>query len=593
MLTFDIILVFIAILFILYSLYTDLFGPAFTFVLAILFLGVFNILSASEILAGLGNVQVAIILLLLVWGDMVRKTAVIERVFDRLFRTARSYNGFLTRMMIIVAIFSSFLNNTPLVAIMMPYVHNWCRRKNFAPSRFLIPLSYAAILGGSTTLIGTSTNLIVASMVQDQKIIPNLRQLEMFDFIYVGIPMVFIGFLYVLLIGKKFLPDRKSPADEEGFLNTRKYFIEARVRSGSYLIGKKLGETNLQDLKGMMLVEIIRDSVSIQVFMKDTRLMEDDVLVFAGETQKIADLVDRESGLVVSEIGMLARAKKAEVIEIVISQNSTLIGKEVQEVNFRAKYDAAVLAVHRNGEQITNKMSNVELRAGDVLLVYAGTAFNSRTQSSQDFYFISRVKDFVKIENYKVYILLGGLIAAVALSAMHLMSLFIGLLILIVVGMIMGLTTPKELPKSLDYNLALIIVLSLALGTAMIKTGAADLIANSFITLFMPFGRVGVLFGIYLITTILAAYITNKASVGIIFPIALTIASNLNLSPTPFILTVAYASAANFMTPHGYQTNLMVYGPGNYLFKDFFKIGAPLTLLYMITTITILSLLYL
>ena len=592
MLTFDIILVFIAILFILYSLYTNLFGTAFTFVLAVLFLGVFNVLSPGEILAGLGNVQVAVILLLLVWGDMVRKTAVIERVFDRLFRSARSYNGFLTRMMIIVASFSSFLNNTPLVAIMMPYVHNWCKRKNYPPSKFLIPLSYAAILGGSTTLIGTSTNLIVASMVQDQKIIPNLKQLEMFDFIYVGIPMVIIGFLYVLLIGKKFLPDRKSPADEEGIINARTYFIETRVRSGSYLIGKKLGETNLYDLKGLTLVEIIRESVSIQAFIKDTLLMEDDILVFAGETQKIADLVDRESGLVVSEIGMLARAKKAEVIEIVISQNSTLIGKEVQEVNFRAKYDAAVLAVHRNGEQITNKMYNVELMAGDVLLVYAGAAFNSRTQSSQDFYFISRVKDFVKIENYKIYILLGGLIAAVALSALHILSLFIGLLILIVLGMIMGLTTPKELPKSLDYNLALIIVLSLALGTAMIKTRAAELIANTFITLFMPLGRVGILFGIYLITTILAAYITNKASVGIIFPIALTIASNLGLSPTPFILTVAYASAANFMTPHGYQTNLMVYGPGNYLFKDFFKIGAPLTVLYMMTTVIILSLLY-
>ena len=593
MLTFDIILVFIAIIFILYSLYTNLFGPAFTFVLAILFLGIFNVLSPSEILYGLGNVQVAVILLLLVWGDMVRKTAVIEKIFDRLFRSARSYNGFLTRMMIIVAAFSSFLNNTPLVAIMMPYVHNWCKRSGFSPSRFLIPLSYAAILGGSTTLIGTSTNLIVASMVQDQKIIPNLRQLEMFDFIYVGIPMVLIGFLYVLLIGKKFLPDRKSPSEEEGIASTRTYFIEARVRSGSYLAGKKLGNTNLQNIKGLTLAEILRESESIQTVMKDTVLLEDDILVFAGETQKIADLVDREPGLVVSEIGMLARAKKAEVVEIVISQNSTLIGKEVQEVNFRAKYDAAVLAVHRNGEQITNKMVDVELRAGDVLLVYAGSAFNSRTQASQDFYFISRVKDFVKIENYKAYILIFGLIAAIALSAMHVVNLFIGLLVLIVVGMILGLTTPKELPKSLDFNLALIIVLSLALGTAMIKTRAAELIANGFITLFLPLGRVGVLFGIYLITTILAAYITNKASVGIIFPIALTIASNLNLSPAPFILTVAYASAANFMTPHGYQTNLMVYGPGNYLFKDFFKIGAPLTVLYMITTVTILSLLYL
>jgi di/tricarboxylate transporter len=592
MITTDIILVFVAISFILYSLYTELFGAAFTFVLAILFLGVFRVISAKEIMAGLGNVQVAIILLLLVWGDMVRKTAVIERVFDRFFRPARSYNGFLTRMMLIVSAFSSFLNNTPLVAIMMPYVHNWCRRKNYAPSRFLIPLSYAAILGGSTTLIGTSTNLIVASMVQEQKIIPNLDQLKMFDFIYAGIPMVLIGILYVLFIGKKFLPDRKSPSDEEG-LNQRTYFIEARVRRGSYLIGKKLGDTNLHNYKGLLLVEIVRESVSIEAFQRDTIIKEDDIFVFAGATQKIAELVDRETGLIVSEIGMLARAKKAEVVEIVISQNSTLIGKEVQEVNFRAKYDAAVLALHRNGEQITNKMGNVELRAGDVLLVYAGTAFNSRTQSSQDFYFISRVKDFVKIENYKVYILLGGLAAAIILSALNVVNLFVGLLTLIVIGMVLGLTTPKELPKSLDYNLALIIVLSLALGTAMIKTGAAELIAHAFIKIFIPLGNVGILFGLYLITTILAAYITNKAAVGIIFPIALTMSVNLHISPMPFILIVAYASAANFMTPHGYQTNLMVYGPGNYSFKDFFKVGLPLTVLYMITTVVILSFIYL
>ena len=591
MLTLDIILVFVAIIFILYSLYTELFGPAFTFLIAILFLGVFNVLTAGEILAGLGNVQVAIILMLLVWGDMMRKTAVIEKVFDRLFRSARSYNGFLSRMMLIVATFSSFLNNTPLVAIMMPYVHNWCKRNNFSPSRFLIPLSYAAILGGSTTLIGTSTNLIVAGMVEDQRIIPGLKPIQMFDFIWVGIPMAVLGFFYILLIGKKFLPDRKSPTEEDG-IATRTYFIEARVRKDSYLIGKKIEHTNLKNLKGLMLVEIIRDSTSLQSYKPDTIILEDDVLVFAGDTQKIADLVETGSGLVVPEIGMLSRAKKAEVIEIVISQNSSLIGKEVQEINFRARYDAAVLALHRNGEHITNKMGDIELRAGDVLLVYAGSAFNSRTQFSQDFYFISRVKDFVKIENYKVYLLLGGLLAAIILSSLGIVHLFISLLILIMSAMLMGITTPKELPKSLDYNLALIIVLSLALGTAMVKTQAADLIADAFITMFMPLGKVGVLFGIYLVTTILAAYITNKASVGIIFPIAITVAGNLNLSPTPFVLVVAYASAANFMTPHGYQTNLMVYGPGNYSFRDFFKIGVPLTILYMVTTVTILSILY-
>ncbi len=591
MLSFDIILVFVAIVFILFSLYREIFGPAFTFLLAILFLGIFNVLTPGEILAGLGNVQVAIILLLLALGDMIRKTAIIERLFDRLFRSARSYNGFLSRMMLIVAAFSSFLNNTPLVAIMMPYVHNWCKRNNYSPSKFLIPLSYAAILGGSITLIGTSTNLIVAGMVDEQTIIPDLKPVQMFDFIYVGVPMVFIGFFYILLIGKKLLPDRKPGSDEEQ-TGTRIYFIEARVRTGSYLVGKSVGKTNLRNLKGLLLVEIVREGYSIEGSNRDTIISEDDILVFAGDTQKIADLVETEKGLVVPEVGMLSRAKKAEVVELVVSQNSALIGKEVHEVNFRAKYDAAVLAVHRNAEHISTKIGKVELRAGDVLLVYAGSAFNSRTQLSQDFYFISRIKDYVKVESYKVYILLGGLGLSVLLSALNIISLFHGLLILIVLAMIFKITTPKDFPRSLDYNLALIIVLSLALGTAMVKTGAAEFIADGIISLFLPLGKIGVLFGIYFITTILAAYITNKAAVGIIFPIALTIASTLNVSPLPFVLTVAYASAANFMTPIGYQTNLMVYGPGNYSFTDFFKIGAPLTILYMITTVTILSLLY-
>jgi di/tricarboxylate transporter len=320
--------------------------------------------------------------------------------------------------------------------------------------------------------------------------------------------------------------------------------------------------------------------------------MEDDYLVFVGTTQHIADMVESESGLIVSEIGMMSRAKKAEMVEIVVSQNSTLIGKEVRDINFRAKYDAAVLAVHRNGEKITNKLEDIYLRAGDVLLMFAGPAFRSLTQSSQDFYFISIVKNLVKIENYKIYILIGGLAAAIILSSLGIINLFIGVLMLIIIGLILGITTPKELPKSLDYNLALIIVLSLALGTAMIKSHAADIIAHGFIRLFYPLGNVGILFGIYIITAILAAYITTKAAVGIIFPIAITIAMDLSLPVMPFVLTVAYAAAQNFMTPHGFQTNLMVYGPGNYSFHDFFKIGAPLTIIYMIFTVVILSLMY-
>lgn len=591
MIDFQQILVFIVILFILVSLYLELLGPAFTFLIAVITLGIFGVLTPVEMISGLANVQIAVIIMLLLFGDIIRKTSLIENIFDRLFRSARTYRGFLSRMMLIVASFSAFINNTPLVAVMMPYVHNWCRRNNYFPSRFLIPLSFAAILGGTVTLIGTSTNLIVNGMVEDNTIIPNLRSLEIFDFIYVGIPMVFIGFLYLLFFGNKMLPE-KSDILEKYSADTRQYVIEAKVRSNSHLIGKTITEAGLRNLKGLFLVEILRRSFRISVVAPDVILDRGDVLVFAGETTRIAELVNSHSGLVLPEVGMLTKKRRAEIVEIVVSQNSPLINKSVRETDFRGKYDAAIIAVHRNGERIEGKLGKVMLKAGDALLLYTGGDFLSRTLNTTDFYFISKVRDFIKLEWYKTAILFGGLLLAIILSSLHIVPLFMGLIILIVASMVLKVTHPKELPKSIDYNLALIIVLALALGTAMIKSGAADLIANLLINIFIPFGKIWLLFGIYFITALLAAYITNTAAIGIIFPIALTAARNLDISAMPFVLTVAYAAAANFMTPIGYQTNLMVYGPGGYSFKDFFKIGFPLTIIYMVVAVSILSLIY-
>jgi len=591
MLDFQQILVFIVILFILVSLYLELLGPAFTFMIAVITLGIFGVLTPNEIISGLANVQIAVIIMLLLFGDIIKKTSVIENAFDRLFRSARSYKGFLSRMMLIVATFSAFLNNTPLVAVMMPYVHNWCKRNNYSPSKFLIPLSYAAILGGTVTLIGTSTNLIVNGMIENNTIIPELRSLEIFDFIYVGIPMVVIGFLYLLFFGNKILPD-KSTITENFSGDTREYIIEAKVRAKSHLIGKTITEAGLIDLKGLYLVEILRRSFRISAVSPDLILDRGDMLVFAGETSRIAELINANSGLVLPEVGMLTKKRRAEIVEIVVSQNSSLINKSVRESDFRSKYDAAIIAVHRNGERIEGKLGNVLLKAGDVLLLYTGGDFVSRTTTTSDFYFISKVRDFVKLEWYKTAILFGGLILAIILSSLRIVPLFMGLIIILLASMVLKVTHPKELPKSIDYNLALIIVLALALGTAMVKSGTADLIANLLINIFVPFGKIWLLFGIYFITSILAAYITNTAAVGIIFPIALTAARNLDISAIPFVLTVAYGAAANFMTPIGYQTNIMVYGPGGYSFKDFFKIGFPLTIIYMIATVMILSLIY-
>jgi di/tricarboxylate transporter len=268
------------------------------------------------------------------------------------------------------------------------------------------------------------------------------------------------------------------------------------------------------------------------------------------------------------------------------------VNKTVRESNFRSKYDAAIVSVHRNGELIKGKIGEVVLKSGDVLLLFTGENFVARTIRTSDFYFISKVREMVNLEWYKSAVLLGGLFVAIILAAFGIAPLFLSLLLLVVLSLMLRITHPRELPRSIDYNLAIIIVLALALGEAMIKTNTAHLLAAGVIKLFHPLGLTGILTGLYIITTVLAAYITSKAAAAIIFPIALSTAVSLGEDPVPFVLLVAYASAANFMTPVGFQTNLMVYGPGGYKFSDFFRAGAPLTLLYMIVTIAVLTILY-
>lgn len=591
MLSFDLILVIIVLLFIIVSLYLEILGPAFTFMIGVIILGVFGILTPYEILQGFANEQVAVVILLLIIGDIIRKTAVMELIFDRLFRYAKSRRGFLSRMVILISGFSAFLNNTPLVAVMIPYVHNWCRKNNISPSKFMLPLSYAAIIGGCATLIGTSTNLIVNGLVAEQTIAPDLMPLKIFDFFPVGFAMMIVGYFYITFFSNRLLPEKPDLITEFS-TRGREYLIEARVREKSPLIGKTIEEAGFRQQPGFYLLELWRRGYKITEFNPEFLLDRGDLLVFAGDTQLIVDMINSNSGLTLPEAGMMTKRSKTEIIEVVVSQNSNLLNISVRETNFRAKYDAAILSVHRNGEMIEGKMGEVILKAGDVLLLFAGEQFVSRTIQTEDFYFISRLREIVKTEWWKNTVLLGGLITAVFLSAIGVFSLFMSLLLLLILCLLMKITTPRSVPRSIDYNLAIIIVLSLALGTAMIKSGAAALIARGIISLFLPLGKVGLLTGIFFINSLLAAYITAKAAAAIIFPISLSTAVALGLDPMPFVLIVAYGAAANFMTPIGFQTNLMVYGPGGYSFRDFFRIGAPLTLLYMIVSVIILSLLY-
>ncbi len=363
MITFDLVLVFVVLLFILFSLYRNLMGISFTFLIGVVTLGIFGVLTPSEIISGFGNEQVAVVILMLLFSDVLRKTNIIEFIFDRLFHKTRTYRGFISRMILAVSGLSMFLNNTPLVAVMMPYINSWTLRNRFSPSKFLIPLSYAAILGGSATLIGTSTNLIVNSMVINQTILPDLGSLNMFDFAWVGIPMIFIGFLYLVFFGNALLPSKAGVVDEFSS-SSREYVIEAKVRSRSHLIGKTIGESGFLNIRGLQLAAILRKSFRINEVPADVVLDGGDILIFTSETGNVTDLIKNKSGLILPEVGMLTRVRHANVNEVVISQNSSLINRSVRDSDFRGKYDAAIISVHRNGERIEGKLGNVIFKIG-------------------------------------------------------------------------------------------------------------------------------------------------------------------------------------------------------------------------------------
>ncbi|MBL4752276.1 MAG: SLC13 family permease [Flavobacteriales bacterium] len=581
----EIVIVLLVILFLLVALYLEWLWPPVIFFISVAVLTVSQIITPKEALGGFANEQVAVIVILLILSEIVRHSSLVDKLFDAIFKGATSVNGFLLRMMTYVSISSAFFNNTPLVAMMMPYVHNWSNKNGVSPSRLLIPLSYAAILGGCMTLVGTSTNLIVNGMAIES----GLEGLNVFDFIYVGAPMLVIGFLYLLFFGKKLLPDSKDVV-EEFVQSAREYLLEAKVDMNSPLVGKSITEAKLRHLEGLFLVEILRGDKLITPVSPYEVLQAGDGLIFTGVTSAIGELEKPSMGLSLPKSSKIKDIK--DVIELVISHNSRLIGSKIQDSDFRGKYDGSILAVHRNREKLSGKIGDIEMRAGDVLLVLIGSEFYKRVAEVQAFYVISKKQKTSDIEPWKLAIMVGGIIGAVILQAVGAVPLFYSLFSLLGVVLVMDMIPFTIIRKGFDFNLVILLAFGLAFGKAMINSGAADYLAEGILTLAKPLGFTGLIGGIFLITNILSSYITNKAAVAILFPISVTIANTMGYDVQPFILVVCYGAAASFITPIGYQTNLMVYGPGGYTFKDFFRIGLPLTLLYMIVCVVVLNYLY-
>lgn len=571
------------------ALFKDIAKPVLIFLVANILFLMTGISSSSDMLAGFANEQLLSVLLLLVVSDIIRKSGLLDVVFRSLFPPQLSYRGFLLRKSMVVTAISGFVNNTPLVAILMPYVYEWCRKKNLSPSKVMLPLSYATILGGTLTLIGTSTNLVVNGFVTEA----GFKPLAFTDFTPPGIGVACIGVIYLVFIMPRFLPDREGLLENYN-QSLREYIVETYISAKSPLIDKTIEQAGLRHLKGLYLAEIIRGEELIPAVGPTEKIMAGDILIFAGETATIVDLLQSNPGLSVPGSIMKEGKEKANVVECIVSSQSNLIGQTFRESNFRALFNASVVAISRNGERLRGKLGEQVLQQGDLLLLMTGHDFEERSNATNDIFVINRLRDITNFSLKKSLFLGVSIISAFILSALGVLTLFKALLLILCLIGLLKFGRYNDLKNSLDLDLFFVLALSLGFAKAMHNSGLdatiATMIKESALQLNHP---VALLFIVYLATNVLSMLVSNKAGVAIMFPVTVSLLKLMNIAdPTPYFLAIAFAGSAEFMTPYGYQTNLMVYGPGGYRFADYIRSGWVLSVMCMCVSVSILASVY-
>jgi len=492
------------------------------------------------------------------------------------------------RMLTPVISLSAFLNNTPVVAMFIPVVAEWCRRLRISPSRMMIPLSYAAIFGGICTLIGTSTNLVVNTMVQSRF---HNGGMGMFEIAKLGIPCALVGVIYLILFSHKLLPDRK--AVDEVFDNPREYTLELQVSPKSPLAGSTIEKSGLRHLPGAFLAELIRDGRVVSAVSPEEVLVEGDRLVFVGNIESMRDLYNQRGLQPAPDQLFKLDAPRHErcLVEAVVSHTCPLVGKTIREGRFRSVYNAVVIAVARNGERLHGKIGDVKLRAGDMLLIEAHAGFIPRQKDSRDFYLVSSVENSTPRRFEKApwaFAILAGMILSAGmgwLDMLHAALIAAGAMLLL------RCCSPAQARRSIEWDVLVVIAAALGLGLALEKTGAAATIAGALLGLVhdQPWWALAM---VYLVVSIFTEVITNNAAAALVFPVAMSTAERLGVNPMPFIICVMIGASASFATPIGYQTNMMVYGPGGYRFSDYLRIGIPLNILFGVVAVSLASVIW-
>ncbi|MBI5155465.1 SLC13 family permease [Candidatus Poribacteria bacterium] len=547
-----------------------------------------GVLDVKQALAGFSNEGVITVGVLFVVAAGVRDTGAFWFLVHHLLGFPKTQRAAITRITLPVAALSGFMNNTPLVAMTLPVVMDWARKNRLPVSKLLIPLSYAAILGGMCTLIGTSTTLNVNGMVIDA----GMKPMGMFTITPVGLPIAVVGSLFLIVAGARLLPSRATiEALQE---DPRQYVLEMTLEPSSPLVGQTIEAAGLRHLPGLYLMEISRaDGEAIVGVGPHIRLHSGDQLVFVGIVESVVDL-QKIPGLkpATDQVYKLDHppANRA-LFEAVVSHTSPMVGQSIREGKFRTRYNAVVIAACRNGERVQSKIGDIVVQAGDTLLLDARPTFAENHRNSQDFYLVSRIEGYTPPRHDRAWVSLAILGAMVVAVGAGLCSMLLGGL---VAGGLMILTrccTGDSARASIDWRLLVAIAGALGLGQALLVSGAAAALAGRAISLAgdHPWA---VLACVYLTTVVITEMVTNNAAAVLMFPVAMAAAKGLDVSTMPFVMAVAIGASAGFISPIGYQTHMMVYGPGGYKFRDFIRIGTPLSILVGTCAVTLIPLLW-